>query len=52
MRGQSQLEEGFGIQVSLEDLEIDHFRTISRIAGFIAAKTRHLAAEAPAKLRA
>ncbi|OLE72269.1 MAG: hypothetical protein AUG05_05725 [Actinobacteria bacterium 13_1_20CM_2_66_18] len=48
----AQLEEGFGIQVSLEDLEIDHFRTISRIAGFIATKTRHLAAEAPAKLRA
>ena len=48
----AQLEEGFGIQVSLEDLEIDHFRTISRIAGFIATKTRHREAEAPAKLRA
>ena len=48
----AQLEEGFGIQVSLEDLEIDHFRTISRIAGFIATKTRQREAEAPAKLRA
>jgi methoxymalonate biosynthesis acyl carrier protein len=34
------LEEGFGIQVSLEDLEIDRFRTISRIAEFVATKTR------------
>ena len=38
----AQLEAGFGIQVSLEDLEIDRFRTISRIAGFIAAKTAQL----------
>ncbi len=38
----AQLEAGFGIQVSLEDLEIDRFRTISRIAGFIAAKTAPL----------
>lgn len=35
----AQLEEGFGIQVSLDDLEVDRFRTISRIAGFIATKT-------------
>lgn len=33
------LERRFGIQVSLEDLEIERFRTISRIACFIAAKT-------------
>jgi len=38
----AQLEAGFGIQVSLEDLEIDRFRTIARIAGFIAAKTAQL----------
>lgn len=34
----AQLEAGFGIQVSLEDLEIDRFRTISSIARFIATK--------------
>ena len=38
----AQLEAGFGIRVSLEDLEIDRFRTISSIAGFIAAKTADL----------
>jgi len=37
----AQLEQEFGIHVSLEDLEIDHFRTISRIAGFIAMKSRN-----------
>ena len=36
----AQLEREFGIQVSLEDLEIDHFRTVSRIAQFVAAKRR------------
>jgi methoxymalonate biosynthesis acyl carrier protein len=39
----AQLEERFGIQVSLEDLEIDRFRTISRIARFIESKTAQLA---------
>jgi len=34
----AQLEKEFGIHVSLEDLEIDHFRTISRIARFVATK--------------
>lgn len=34
----AQLEAGFGVQVSLEDLEIDRFRTISCIARFIATK--------------
>lgn len=33
------LEEEFDVQVALEDLEIDHFRTISRIARFVATKT-------------
>lgn len=32
------LEEEFAVQVALEDLEIDHFRTISRIARFVATK--------------
>jgi acyl carrier protein len=34
----AQLEQEFGVQVSLDDLEIDRFRTISRIAGFVATK--------------
>jgi acyl carrier protein len=34
----AQLEEGFGIHLSLEDLEIDRFRTIARIASFVATK--------------
>ena len=34
----AQLEAGFGVRVSLEDLEIDRFRTISSIARFIATK--------------
>jgi methoxymalonate biosynthesis acyl carrier protein len=34
------LEEEFGVQVSLEDLEIEHFRTIARIASFVAAKVQ------------
>jgi acyl carrier protein len=38
----AQLEAEFGVRVSLEDLEIDRFRTISSIAGFIATKTAQL----------
>src|SRR2546425_1169172 len=34
----AELEEGFGIHLSLEDLEIDRFRTIARIASFVATK--------------
>jgi acyl carrier protein len=34
----AQLEEAFGVQVSLEDLELDRFRTISRIAEFLGTK--------------
>jgi len=37
----AQLEQEFGVQVSLEDLEIDRFRTIARIARFVAAKTQN-----------
>src|SRR5947209_12285439 len=33
------LEQDFGIHVSLEDLEIDHFRTITSIAAFVATKS-------------
>ena len=32
------LAEAFGIRVSVEDLEIDDFRSLSRIADFLAAK--------------
>ena len=32
------LEEAFGIRVSVEDLEIDDFRNLTRIADFLAAK--------------
>ncbi|MGH7529185.1 MAG: acyl carrier protein [Gemmatimonadales bacterium] len=34
----AQLEQNFGVQVSLDDLEIDRFRTISRIADFVTTK--------------
>lgn len=37
----AQLENEFGVEVSLEDLEIDHFRTISRIARFVATKSQN-----------
>jgi len=36
-----QLEQGFGVQVSLQDLELDRFRTITRIAAFVATKVRN-----------
>ncbi|HEV2750409.1 MAG TPA: acyl carrier protein [Gemmatimonadales bacterium] len=35
----AQVEAAFGIHVALDDLDIDRFRTISRIAHFIATKT-------------
>ncbi len=35
------LEQEFGVRVSLEDLEIDHFRTIARIARFVATKSQN-----------
>lgn len=31
-----QLEEDFGMHVAMEDLEIDHFRSIGSIADFVA----------------
>jgi acyl carrier protein len=32
------LEETFGVRVTVEELEIDDFRSLSRIADFLAAK--------------
>jgi methoxymalonate biosynthesis acyl carrier protein len=32
------LEEDFGLAVSLDDLEFDNFRSIARIAEFVAAR--------------
>ena len=32
------LEEDFGVRVAVEELEIDDFRNLSRIAGFLSAK--------------
>ena len=32
------LEETFAVRVSVEELDIDDFRSVSRIAGFLAAK--------------
>ena len=31
----TQLEQRFGLKVGLEDLELDHFRTIARIAAYV-----------------
>lgn len=33
-----QLEEDFGVKISLEDLELDNFRSVARIAKFIASR--------------
>jgi methoxymalonate biosynthesis acyl carrier protein len=35
-----QLEKRFGIQIDMEDLEIDHFRSLATIAAFIAGRRR------------
>jgi acyl carrier protein len=32
------LEEGFGVKVSLDELELDNFRSIARIAEFVAGR--------------
>jgi len=37
----AQLEQEFGIQLSLQDLELDRFRTVTRIAAFVATKVRN-----------
>jgi acyl carrier protein len=33
------VERQFGLVVEVEDLELDHFRTIDRLAGFVLART-------------
>ena len=35
----AQLEQEFGVQVSLQDLDLDRFRTVTRIAAFVATKS-------------
>ena len=35
------LEQEFGVTISVESLELDNFRSIARIAGFIAHHTHH-----------
>ena len=35
----AQLEETFGISVSTDDLELENFRSIASIAGFVARRT-------------
>jgi acyl carrier protein len=32
------LEQDFGVPVSVDDLELDHFRTLGRIAQFVEAR--------------
>lgn len=36
------LEREFGVAVSLEDLELDNFRTIRRIAQFVRSRDGHI----------
>ena len=35
----AQLEETFGVSISTEDLELENFRSIANIAGFVARRT-------------
>ena len=35
----TQLEETFGVSISTEDLELENFRSIANIAGFVARRT-------------
>jgi methoxymalonate biosynthesis acyl carrier protein len=37
----AQLEQEFGVHLSLDDLELDRFRTVTRIAAFVATKSRN-----------
>jgi methoxymalonate biosynthesis acyl carrier protein len=37
----AQLEQEFGVHLSLDDLELDRFRTVTRIAAFVASKSRN-----------
>ena len=35
----AQLEETFGVSISTDDLELENFRSITSIAGFVAQRT-------------
>ena len=35
----AQLEETFGVSISADDLELENFRSITSIAGFVAQRT-------------
>jgi acyl carrier protein len=35
----TQLEETFGVSISTDDLELENFRSITSIAGFVAMRT-------------
>jgi acyl carrier protein len=35
----AQLEETFGVSISIDDLELENFRSITSIAGFVARRT-------------
>jgi len=35
----AQLEETFGLSISTDDLELENFRSIANIAGFVARRT-------------
>jgi acyl carrier protein len=35
----AQLEETFGVSISIDDLELENFRSIASIAGFVARRT-------------
>jgi len=37
----TRLEENFGIRVAIDDLEIENFRSIAKIAAFAAAKSKN-----------
>ncbi len=37
----AQLEQEFGVHLSLDDLELDRFRTVTSIAAFVASKSRN-----------
>lgn len=41
----AQLEETFGVTISIEDLELENFRSIASIAGFVALRTAVAEAE-------
>jgi len=41
------LEREFGVTVALEDIELDHFRSIERIAQFVARRVAWAEGKAP-----